>query len=315
MKKLIILGLAGTVGLLTLFSLQKEEQDSTEQNSNQAVSQESERESTQESNKIKVEPINQTYTWSELGIKTIESIEGDHYAFTAFEYDQNNQELIIAGSYEKNQMIFVKDNKTNEVEISDVPLDILVHEDNLYIIGLNKFIVMKNHAVTNEFEHKIIDVTSFDKMLFFDGYVTLLMSDGSSFKYSDGKLSFSESLLTENGKEMWVLKTSDNSFEIKSAPSTEQLNKGATYNEEIGSITLIGEQSTKYYCIVDVIQNTTPISARRDLKCSSDAFKKTVFKLPNPKYSFIKNDIRIHQDHVYSVSLTEQGLTINTAQL
>lgn len=313
MKKLFILGLAGAVGLFVLLSQQKDSESSSDQDSKQAVSQENE--SSRESENIKVEAIHESYTWNELGIKPIESIEGDNYTFTAFDYDQKNKELVIAGSYEKNQLIFVKDKNTKEVEISDVPLDMLVHNETVYVVGFNKFIVMKDKAILKEFDHKIIDITGFDKLLFFDGFVTLLMSDGSSFKYSDGKFSYSESLLTENGKEMWVLKTSANSFEIKSKPNTDKLNKVVFYTEEIGSITLIGEHSNAYYCIVDVIQNTVPISARRDLKSSTDGFKNTVFKLPNPTFSFIKNDIRIHQNQVYSVSLTEQGLTLNTAQL
>lgn len=313
MSKIIIIALAVTVGLIALFSRQANTENAEKPLSSLELS--SKQSASQESKVEKLEAINQVFPWSELGIKPMETLEGDHYVLTAFDYDHKNNELIIAGSYEKNTLSFIKDGKINEIEVSDVPLDVLTHNETLYILCLNKFIVMKDKNIIKEIEHNIKDVTSFDKMLFFDGFLNILMSEGSSFKYTDGGFSYSKSLLTGNGEEIWVQKTTSNSFEIKSDPNSETLNKKVTYNNEIGSITLLGEQSTKYYCIVDVIQNTTPISARRDLKSSKDNFQKTVLELPRRSFSFIKNDIRIHNNIVYTVTISEESLTLNTTLL
>src|SRR5690606_5133760 len=113
MKKLLILGLAGAAGLFVVLSQQKNSKNSNNQDSKQAIYQENE--SFPESKNIKSEEINESYTWNELGIKPISSIEGDNYTFTAFDYDQKNKELVIAGSYEKNKLTFVKGKNTKEV--------------------------------------------------------------------------------------------------------------------------------------------------------------------------------------------------------
>ncbi len=48
------------------------------------------------------------FTWKDLDIKPIKSIEGSHYVFTAFDFDDKHNTLMIAGSYPKYLVKFIK---------------------------------------------------------------------------------------------------------------------------------------------------------------------------------------------------------------
>ena len=90
------------------------------------------------------------YSWDDLGIKPIKNLEGNHYVFTAFDFDKKNNELIIAGNYDKNKVLFVKNEIITELEIEDIPIDILINNDYLYVLGIKKFIIIKNKEVVKE---------------------------------------------------------------------------------------------------------------------------------------------------------------------
>lgn len=138
------------------------------------------------------------------------------------------------------------------------------------------------------------------------------MSDGSSFQLIDDKLIKHNSLTTKNNTELWVQKTSTNSFEIKTKPTNQKLNRTRKYNTKIGAITLIGNSSDNYYCVIEIIENTQPISIKRIISSNTDNFEETQFTLPQQNYSYIKNDYKIHNNILYTVSINKTGLTLNS---
>ncbi len=255
------------------------------------------------------------FTWKDLGIKPIKSIEGSHYVFTAFDFDDKHNTLMIAGSYPQHLVKFIKNGEVEEIEINDVPMDILWDGHRLYILGMKKFTVIKDRKIVQEYEHQITSVTTFDKLLMFDAQLNVLMSDGSAYQYSDGHFSTSEGLLTQNKQEIWVKKTSSKSFEIQSNPKTEAINQRAVYKKNIGSITLLGNQTERYFCIVETIENTQPLSVKRLLKSSTDYFQKTVLELPKRQFAFIKNDLKIHQNKAYTLSVSKTGIGLKSTDL
>ncbi len=180
---------------------------------------------------------------------------------------------------------------------------------------MKKFTIIKDRKIVQEFEHQIPSITTFDKLLLFDDRLNVLMSDGSAYQYSDGHFSKSEGLLTQNQEEIWVKKISSKSFEIQSKPKTEAINRRAVYKKNIGSITLLGNQTERYFCIVETIENTQPLSVKRLLKSSTDHFQKTVLELPKRQFAFIKNDLKIHQNKAYTLSVSKTGIGLKSTDL
>lgn len=255
------------------------------------------------------------FTWNDIGIEPLQSIEGANYVFTAFDYDEKNNELVVVGSYEKNKIIYIKDKKYNELEISDIPMDVIVYNDLIYILCINKFIVVENKKITTEFIHNINNITTFDKLLFFDNKLNILMSDGSSYLYTNNKFKHSKNLISKDNTGIWIQKTSPTSFNIETTPKNDKIFTKVNYTNNIGSITLLGSNIEKYYVILDVVQNTKPISITRELKCNKDNFDKTIIQLPNRKFSYIKNDIKLHKNTVYTAHIDSNNLTIKRTKI
>ena len=51
---------------------------------------------------------------------------------------------------------------------------------------------------------------------------------------------------------------------------------------------------------------------KRELKSSSDNFKETIIELPIRKFSFIKNDIKIHNKEIYTITVSESHLNLKS---
>lgn len=258
-----------------------------------------------------------TYSWEKLGIKPLQSIEGMNYVFSAFGFNDKTDELVIAGNYGSNKLLYVNNNddKIIEIEISDIPLDIIINRGITYVLCLNKFIIVNEEKKITVFKHNISNVTTFDKLLLFDNNVIVLMSDGSTYTLKENIFYFSKSLTLNNKKEIWIQKTSNNSFEIKSNSYDSKLNIKASYSKDIGSITFLGGNSQKNYVIVDIIDKSNPVSVSRELKCSNDNYIKTIAKLPNRNFSFIKNDVKIHNSMLYTAKINNDKLTIKKIAL
>jgi uncharacterized protein YxeA len=266
----------------------------------------------------KVEKPNESsikYSWDMLGIKPIENLEGKPYLFTAFDYNTNDDELVIAGNYNKNKLVFIKKSIVSELEITDIPIDILINDNIIYVLCLNKFIVIKNKNIIQDFSHNIKNVMTFNKLLFFENKINLLMSDGSSYIFDNYEIERNNSLVVNKNKEIWIKKTSSKSFEIKSKPNLKKFNKKVKFQDDIGSITFSGLQADDHYITVDILKDTKPITVTRELKSSKDNFSKTIVTLPQRDYSLIKNDIKIKNRIIYIAIITEDYLKIKQIAL
>lgn len=260
----------------------------------------------------KSDVINRTFTWSELDIIPIKTVEGSNYVFSAFDYDISNNELVIARSAENHYLMFINDSNKTELQISDIPLDISVKNGDVYVLGLSKFIIVSEKKIAQEFTHNIPNVTAFDKLIFFNGKPTILMADGSSYRLKNNNFIKSNSL-DVNNTEVWIQKVSPNSFEIKSKPESQEYQKQVNYDEEIGSISFLGEDLKEYYVVLDKIKyNGQRPYVQRELKSSKDNFKETIIKLPVRDFTFIKNDIKIHNDTIYTIIVTDNNLNIKS---
>ena len=256
--------------------------------------------------------IDKTLTWAELDIVPVKTVEKSNYVFSAFDFDLKNNELVIARSDENHFLMFISDSKKTELQIPDTPLDIIVKNENTYVLGLNKFFIVRDKKIKHEQIHNIPYITTFDKLIFFENSPTVLMADGSSYRYKNDSFIKSNSL-NVNNTEVWVQKTSPNSFEIESKPKSLEYQKQASYNQEIGSISFLGENLKEYYVVLDVIkyEDQKPY-VQRELKSSRDSFKETIIELPRRDFSFIKNDIKIHNNTIYTVTVTDTYLNIKS---
>ncbi len=265
-----------------------------------------------QTSKSNIEIIDEVFTWNELGIVPVKNLEGNHYVFSAFDFDSQNNELIIAKSSERNTLNFIKGSENAELEILDIPLDIIVNNSNVFVLGLNNFLVIENKVIKQKVKHNIQNVTAFDKLIFFQNHPIILMADGSSYKFENNKLNKLNSLEVDNA-EIWIQKTSSNSFEIKSNPTDSRYIKQAEYPNEIGSITFLGETFDECYVILDVVnyEGGKP-NVKRELKSNIDSFKETIMELPKRKFSFIKNDIKVHGNTIYTVTISNTSLNLKS---
>lgn len=256
--------------------------------------------------------VNKTFTWLELDITPVKTVEGGNYVFSAFDFDIHNSELVIAKSAENNLLTFISDAKKTEIQIPDNPLDIAIKNGTVYVLGLNKFLTITDKKITQELVHNISNVTTFDKLIFFNNKPTILMADGSSYRFKNNNF-IKSNALDVNNTEVWIQKTSQNSFEIKSKPESQKYQKQVSYNEEIGSISFLGEDLKEYYVVLDKIKhNGQRPYVQRELKSSRDNFKETIIELPVRDFSFIKNDIKIHNNTIYSITVTDNNLNIKS---
>jgi len=270
---------------------------------------------TQSNQKEKLKTENENnYTWDELKIKPKYVPEGVFYTFTAF--DVAGKSLVFAGNFDNKYIIrFFEDNKISDVEIKDMPQDILYEKGNLYVLCYKHLYILKNKKIIKDIAFNIPYISLFDKLLFFDGIFNVLMSDGSAFQLIDEKLVRKKYLMTKDNIAVWVKKTSAKSFEIRTNPDNKNIDRAKTYKNEIGSITLIGNSSDDYYCIIDIIENNTIGNIKRVISSHKDNFEKETQILPERTYSDIKNDIKIHNNILYYIIVNKNGLTLKLKKL
>ncbi|RLD51548.1 MAG: hypothetical protein DRI94_05735 [Bacteroidetes bacterium] len=254
------------------------------------------------------------YTWDELKIQPKYMPEGVYYTFTAF--DVAGKTTVLAGNFDNKYIIrFFEDNKISDVEIKDMPQDILYEKGNLYVLCYKHLYILKNKRIIKDISFNIPYISLFDKLLFFDGIFNVLMSDGSAFQLIDDKLVRKKYLMTKDNTAVWVKKTSAKSFEIRTNPDNKNIDRAKTYKNEIGSITLIGNSSDDYYCIIDIIENNTTGNIKRVISSYKDNFETEKQILPKRTYSDIKNDIKIHNNILYFVIVNKNGLTLKFKKL
>lgn len=252
----------------------------------------------------------QEFSWNEIGINPIQTIEGTHYTFTTFDI-LNDSIVALAESYDKNIIRFFNLNSKayiDSIELNYVPFEIFFHKNILYVLCKNNIILLiKNKQVINKHIVENKNTNLFDKFLVLNDNISLLMSDGSSCFFEDGKLENKESLVFRD-TEVWVLKNSNSSFVIN------DINDKVIYSynskEELGSITIAGG-TDDIYCCIDKMHSGKPVQIARVISSSKSQFQEDLIKLPRKNYSFIKNDFRIHDDILYYLEINSEGLTIN----
>ena len=254
------------------------------------------------------------FSWKELNIEPLNTPEGDYYTITAFEVYNGN--LVTTGNYNnRNVLKFYKNGILNEIELKDIPLDMLYEKGKLYVLCLSHLYVFKNEEIISKVAFDIPRITLYDKLLDFDGVFNILMSDGSAYQLIDNKFVRTKHLMTKNNTEMWIKKTSPKSFEIRTSPNDTKMNKKKTYQNEIGSITFIGNSSENYYCIIDIIEKTKPLTVERAIFSSKDNFNKQEKTFSNKNWTYIKNDIKLHGDTLFYIFANKSELTLNSTIL
>lgn len=256
----------------------------------------------------------QEFRWNVLGIDPIQTIEGTHYTFTAFDI-LNDSIVALAESYDKSIIRFFNLNSktyVDSIELKYVPFEIFFHKNNLYVLCENNIILLiKDKQVINQYLVENKNTNLFDKFLVLNDSISLLMSDGSSCYFEDGKLKNKESLVFRD-TEVWVLKNSNSSFVINDISNKSIY----SYNskEELGSITIAGG-TDEIYCCIDKIYPGNPVQIARVISSSKSQFQEDLIKLPSKNYSFIKNDYRIHNDILYYLEINPDGLAIKRKHL
>ncbi|HAQ19499.1 MAG TPA: hypothetical protein DCR40_09745 [Prolixibacteraceae bacterium] len=263
---------------------------------------------------VKVDSNSLELGWKELGITPIQTIEGTHYTFTAFDI-VNDSVVAFAESYDKNIIRFFSLNNQafiDSIELEHIPFEIFFHNNILYILCENNIILLiKDKQVINQHIVENKNTYLFDKFLVLNDNISLLMSDGSSCYFEDGKLKNKESLVFRDA-EVWVLKNSNFSFVIND--NNNRIIYSYNSKEELGSITIAGG-TDDIYCCIDKIYPVNPVQMARVISSSKSQFQEDLIKLPRKNYSFIKNDYRIHNDILYYLEINPDGLLIKREHL
>jgi hypothetical protein len=246
--------------------------------------------------------------WKEIGIRPVSTIEGINYTFTAFDIFDNSV-IAIAGSFPKYLVRFFDLNKRiliDSVELNDMPLEVFFFNELLYVLTPQTVYSIKNFKILESYSLSDENIFLFDKFLEINSHFSLLMSDGTSYYFEEGKFKLRENLIIGNNA-IWVLKTSNTSFSI----NNELNNSLYIYNNdcELGSITIAGGKNNIYCCIDKMFSNNPP-HAERIISSSNTQFEKELVRLPIKDYSYIKNDYRIHKEIIYYLKVDSSKLEI-----
>lgn len=254
----------------------------------------------------------QEFRWNELGIAPIQTIEGTHYTFTAFDII-NDSIFAFAGDYNKNIIRFLNLNNKqvfDSIELNYTPRDIFYFDNILFVLIDDKIISIKDGAILKYYDLGGKKIQWFDKFLVINSNLSLLMSDGSSYCLEDDTFKRKEKLST-GSKEIWILKTSKSSFTIYDNNNTSLFNyKSST---EIGTIAIAGGFED-IYCCIDIIYSNSSYEIERIISSSKSEFKIELLKLPKKNYSFIKNDYKIHDNIIYYLEINSDELLIKRKQ-
>jgi hypothetical protein len=251
----------------------------------------------------------------QLNIQTHLTPEGDYYVTTAF--DVSHDELILVGNFNNTNLIKIfslQENKLiNEVDLyEDVPLDVYSLNNIIYILTDKSLVLLEDEKIIQKVEHNISDVFLFDRLLSLDNNLYLSMSDGSSYLLKNNVLT-EQPYLFLDGQNIWVKKTSANSFLVSAK------NRNISYNDllTIGSMTVLGQKEDQLICVIEQIINEKPVKILRRVVSINDDFKKSINTFSQQAFSYLKNDIRIHQDKIYHLLLDSNSmiLTSQTFQL
>lgn len=226
-------------------------------------------------------------SYENLKIKPQKTKEGVQYILTAYHLDHDN--LFYTGDFNGKFLLrqySISNNEiVNEIEIGHVPLDIIYMNDILYVLTLNQLYVCKGHKI-HSFDHNIKNIYTYDRLIEINQNLYLLMSNGSSYRLLEEKF-----IKSENLENIWIQKTSNNTFEVVN--KERQIQK-IERQEDIGSMQLVSTYSNgTMLCKID-LQNSRNILMELDGEQSKEIFE---FNLSNQFY--IKNLVKTDAQHIY----------------
>jgi hypothetical protein len=258
--------------------------------------------------------LNRLHTWSMLRIKPMPVPEGIHYTFSGFDVIDNSTACIVGRFNNHNLLKIIKDDVVSEVALPAIPLDVKAYQNKIYVLTQKGLSIVHNNKVISNIAINDPKLPFYDKLIVFDQKLFLLMSDGSAYELQKNALIKHKALMGKTNQEIWIQKTGRNAFALKASPC-QNICQNAKYNSEIGSITLSGGTTNRIFVCIDKYNNTKPIKINRIISSSHSQFKKELLTLPADTYTYIKNDYKIHNNHIYYVKVDEKGFRIINKQL
>ena len=253
-------------------------------------------------------PINKwRFNWKEIGIKPLATPEGIHYTFTAFDVIDPETSIITGNFSGKKLLKYIHNHTVKSIFLPDDPLDILALDGKIYVLTNKALLDIHLNKIQKQFKLNDSNISFFDKLLSFDNQAFILMSDGSAYKIGSSGLSKQNAPTTQNGHEIWLVKTGKNSFSLKEKPCKD-LCINAKFANEIGSVTLSGGNADDVFVCIDKYSNNHKI--HRVLSHSKSGFKTELLHLDYSPFSYVKNNYKFKNGKLYYVKIDKDGYQI-----
>jgi len=253
--------------------------------------------------------LDRIHAWSMLKIKPLATPEGVYYTFSGFDVIDNSTVCIVGKFNGVNLLKITKDNDVIDITLPAPPMDVKSYKNRIYVLTTKGISVIKDNKVINNITINDPKLAYFDKFLIFDKQLFLLMADGSAYKLANNLFVKQKAVTTKSNQEIWIQKTSRNSFALKATPC-DKICVEATYPSEIGTISLADSNKDNIYVCLDKYSNTQPIKIKRVITNSQSQFKKELLTLPADTYTYVKNDYKIVNNKIYYVKVNEKGFRI-----
>ena len=247
------------------------------------------------------------FSWKEIGIKPLATPEGVHYTFTAFDVI-DSETSIIAGNFSGKKLLkFIHNHTVKSISLPDDPLDVLALNDDIYVLTSKALLIVHQNRIQKQFKLNDPNIAFFDKLISFDNQMFILMSDGSAYNIKANGLQKQTAPTTQNGQEIWLVKTGKKSFSLKEKPCSN-LCIQAQFSNEIGSITLSGGNADNVYVCIDKYGKNHKIY--RVLSDSKSGFKTELLHLDYSPFSYVKNNYKLKNGKLYYVKIDKDGYQI-----
>ena len=252
------------------------------------------------------------FTWKEIGIKPMATPEGIHYTFTAFDVI-DTETSVIAGNFSGKKLLkYIHNHSVKSVPLPDDPLDVLALDGKIYVLTSKALLVIDKNKIKKQFKLNDPNIAFFDKLLSFDNQAFILMSDGSAYKIETNGLNKQNAPTTQNGHEIWLVKTGKKSFSLKEKPCKD-LCINVQFDNEIGSVTLSGGNAENVYVCIDKYGKNHKI--QRILSHSKSGFKSELLHLDYSPFSYVKNNYKLKNGKLYYVIIDKSGYQIDSKNI
>ena len=246
-------------------------------------------------------------TWKDLHITPLNTPEGIHYTFSAFDYHKGK--FLFATHFAgKNTLKILNNKDTKIIHFQGIPLDLLATDQVIYLLTIKALYKIDwNGKISKTYPINDPNIVYFDKLLIFDQIPQILMSDGTSYEITNNNLRKNKGLLTNKGTYLNLIKRYKYSFFIDENPCKNYCKRYHT-KKEIGSLTFSGGNYKNLFITIDLVDANGKYS--RKLRYSKDSFKKDLLNLPYNKYTFVKNDFKIKNNKILILKADVKGIQI-----